>query len=106
MKKIVILAIIILLLLNIGQLLYSSFSNRLYIVAVPNEETAIEVGKAVLMAKYGEGILNQEPFSVRYTRILGYWTVSGTRSDGASLEGRVVSVTISKNDGRILRMRV
>ena len=105
MKKLMIIAIILLAALNVGQLLYNTFSDRLVIVAIPSDETAVEVGKAVLLARYGEAVLSQEPFTVRYNRFFGYWVVSGTRSDDFSDERGIFSVSIHKNDGRVMRMR-
>jgi hypothetical protein len=105
--KILIAAIVVFAALNAVQLLYSSFSDRLFLDAVPDEQTAIEVGRAVLLAAYGEEvILNQEPFSARYNPFRGHWAVSGTRPDAPDIERGIGSVLIRKNDGRILRIQL
>jgi hypothetical protein len=69
---------------------------------VPNAETAVKVGEAVLMPVYGEKQINGErPFKA--TLRGSVWTVEGTLSCGNCIGGTAV-VKISKTSGQILFM--
>ena len=74
---------------------------------VPNAETAVKVGEAVLMPVYGEQkILGEQPFKA--AREGEVWTVEGTlhceRPPGAICKGGTAVVKISKTSGQILFM--
>jgi len=69
---------------------------------VPNAETAVKVGEAVLIPVYGEKQINGErPFKA--TLRGSVWTVEGTLSCGNCIGGTAV-VKISKTSGQILFM--
>ena len=71
---------------------------------VPNAETAVKIGEAVLIPVYGEATINRErPFKA--TRQGDVWRVTGTLNCGApECEGGTAVVRISKTSGEILFM--
>jgi hypothetical protein len=74
---------------------------------VPNAETAVKVGEAVLIPVYGEGkILGERPFKA--TLQGDVWTVAGTLycggPSGTQCDGGTAVVKISKTSGQILFM--
>jgi hypothetical protein len=74
---------------------------------IPNAETAVKVGEAVLIPVYGEKtILNERPFKATLHR--DEWTVEGTvpcdGPVGVSCKGGAALVRISKTSGQILFM--
>lgn len=98
-------AIVILLLLNVAQFLFNNYAHRLPIDAIPDEETAMVVGKAVLEAVCGKDmILNQGPFNARYDERKKYWVVSGTWPDDPNLVGGLSYIFLRKSDGKILEI--
>jgi hypothetical protein len=71
---------------------------------VPNAETAVKIGEAVLIPVYGEGTINRErPFKA--TRQGDVWRVTDTLNCGApACAGGTAVVRISKTSGEILFM--
>jgi NTF2 fold immunity protein len=74
---------------------------------VPNAETAVKVGEAVLMPVYGEEkIVGERPFKA--TLQGDEWTVAGTvhceGPPGTTCPGGTAVVKISKTSGQILFM--
>jgi len=74
---------------------------------VPNAETAVKVGEAVLIPVYGEEkIVGERPFKA--TLQVDVWTVEGTlhcvRQPDTECEGGTAVVKISKASGQILYM--
>jgi hypothetical protein len=74
---------------------------------VPNAETAVKVGEAVLMPVYGEEkIAGERPFKA--TLQGDVWTVAGTLHcggpPGTTCPGGTAVVKISKTSGQILFM--
>lgn len=71
---------------------------------VPNEQTAVKIGEAVLIPVYGEKQIDSErPFTAKLQGNI--WIVTGTLNCGAPLcEGGTAVVKISKASGRILFM--
>jgi hypothetical protein len=74
---------------------------------VPNAETAVKVGEAVLMPVYGEErIVGERPFKATLQRDV--WSVEGTLHcdgpPGATCPGGTAVVKISKTSGQILFM--
>jgi hypothetical protein len=71
---------------------------------VPNAETAVKIGEAVLIPVYGEATIRRErPFKA--TREGDVWTVAGTLNCGApQCVGGTAVVKISKMSGEILAM--
>jgi hypothetical protein len=74
---------------------------------VPNAETAVKVGEAVLMPVYGESkVLAERPFKAKLRGDV--WTVEGTvpcdGPPGATCPGGAAVVKISKMSGQILFM--
>ena len=69
---------------------------------VPNAETAVKIGEAVLIPVYGEKKISQErPFEA--TRKGDVWRVMGTLNCGApECAGGTAVVKISKTTGEIL----
>jgi hypothetical protein len=69
---------------------------------IPNAETAVKVGEAVLMPIYGEKqILAERPFKAKLNGDV--WTVQGTLAC-APCPGGTAVVKISKASGQILFM--
>jgi hypothetical protein len=71
---------------------------------VPNAETAVKIGEAVLIPVYGEATIKRErPFKA--TRQGDMWRVTGTVNCGApQCMGGTAVVRISKDSGEILFM--
>jgi hypothetical protein len=74
---------------------------------VPNAETAVRVGEAVLMPVYGEKqIVGERPFKAALRG--NVWTVEGTvpcgGPPGTTCPGGAAVVKISKTSGQILFM--
>src|SRR5260370_16269833 len=76
---------------------------------VPDAETAIKVGEAVLIPVYGEQrVLSERPFKATLNGDV--WTVAGTLHCGpdpahdGQCKGGTAEVKISKRSGRILHM--
>jgi len=71
---------------------------------VPDAETAVKVGEAVLMPVYGDRMIrDEEPFKAK--REGDVWTVEGTLNCGApQCVGGTAVVKISKTSGEILFM--
>ena len=71
---------------------------------VPNAETAVKIGEAVLIPVYGEATINHErPFKA--TRQGDVWRVMGTLNCGSpQCNGGTAVVRISKTSGEILFM--
>jgi hypothetical protein len=71
---------------------------------VPDAETAVKIGEAVLMPVYGERMIrDEEPFKAK--REGDVWTVEGTLNCGApQCVGGTAVVKISKTSGEILFM--
>jgi hypothetical protein len=86
---------------------YSSFTD-----AVPNEETALKIAKAVIVAAYGEELmLLHEPYRVKFNESIQTWVVIGAipLPDGWDIEGppplgSAPEITIRKSDGKIMRI--
>jgi len=104
-KGLSIAAIIALVLLNVVQYMCYNYPYKLVAEAIPDEETAIAVGKAVLIATYDKDmIMNQEPFSARYDEQKKYWVVTGTWPDNPNLVGGLGAVCIRKSDGKVVKI--
>ena len=71
---------------------------------VPDAETAVKIGEAVLIPVYGEKqVLSERPFAARLQD--NAWTVTGTLHCGApQCRGGTAVVKISKQSGEILQM--
>ena len=70
---------------------------------VPNAETAVKIGEAVLIPVYGEATINRErPFKA--TRQGDVWRVTGTLNCAPECDGGTAVVRISKTSGEILFM--
>ena len=69
---------------------------------VPDRETAIQVGRAILISVYGKARVDEcEPLEA--TLKDGVWTVEGTLPEG--YRGGVAKIKISQDDGRVLEVR-
>ena len=101
-KRILIFAMVALLSLNLAQLLYCSYAHRLTGDVVPDEETAIAVGSAILLATHRDFICEEEPFGVSYNKRKNAWVVHSGWPDNPNLVGTVVAVLIRKSDGKVL----
>src|SRR5271154_6233007 len=71
---------------------------------VPDAETAVKIGEAVLVPVYGDRMIrDEEPFKAKRERDV--WTVEGTLNCGAPpCVGGTAVVKISKTSGEILFM--
>ena len=68
---------------------------------VPNADTAVVIGVAVLGPIYGESsVASHKPYSA--TLADGTWTVRGTLPPGTA--GGTAVAEISKDDGRVVRV--
>ena len=101
-KMICYILIVILLLGNIVQFYLHNYSKRLFIDAVPDEKTAIQIAESVLVAVYGNDVLNERPFNVLIDKKRGVWFISGTLPDDHV--GGVAEITIRIRDGKIMRI--
>jgi len=70
--------------------------------AVPDEETAISIGRAVLLSAFGESDFNQDPLNVYYNEGKKSWEVSGYVHEGWDWLSGPGLVFIRKSDGKIL----
>ena len=104
-KKIAVIAIISLALLNMIQFFYTDFDFKdSHYNVVGDEGTAIAVARAVLQPTYGSSISQNEPYSVRDCALRRRWIVSAALTDDSDAPGGTVTVTICKNKGRILEI--
>jgi hypothetical protein len=70
---------------------------------VPDANTAIKIGEAVLIPVYGEKQIDSErPFTAKLRG--NVWTVTGTLNCAPQCEGGTAVVKISKTSGQILFM--
>ena len=78
---------------------YLSFTD-----AVPDEETAIKIAKAVSVSAYGEE-WSDRPFRVRFYESEQVYFVSGGLPEGVPpMPGGTPEITIRKSDGKILKI--
>ena len=69
---------------------------------VPTGDAAIEIARAVAVARYGEAVIQrEEPLTAKLDE-RNNWIVTGTMPRGSV--GGVVEVEIARRDGRVLRM--
>jgi len=69
--------------------------------AVPDEETAIQVGEAILMPIYGKNLIKgEEPFHAKLHEDV--WTVMGSVPEG--MVGGAAIIDISKSKGCVTRI--
>jgi len=101
-KAYLILIIIILLLVNAFQFAWKIFAYRLPWYAIPTEEAALEVGKALLVSVYGEGVLDSAPFEVSYDKKRKAWIICGTLPEG--YVGNTPGIIFRKHDGKIIKI--
>ena len=101
-KKILIFAMVALLSLNLAQLPLCSYAHRRIGDIIPDEETAIAVGSAILLATHRDFVCEEEPFGVVYYKRKNAWVVHSGWPDNPNLVGTVVAVLIRKSDGKIL----
>jgi len=97
-----VLIIAVLTLLNLIQLGWSLLSNRLPWDAIPTEEAALEVGKALLVSVYGEGVLDSGPVTVMYDTKRNAWFVGISLPE--NYVGGSAAILFRKSDGKILRI--
>jgi len=101
-KKYAIITIVsVLFLMNIFQFAWNQFAYRLFTDAIPNEEVALEVGKAILVGAFGEGVLN-DPIEAIYNPSKKIWVVRQSPEGGYL--GSVPVVVIRQHDGKILKL--
>jgi len=98
-NKIFILVIILLLIGNVLQFSLAHYKNRLFTDVIPDEQTALIVGQAILVAVYGEGIKN-ENLEVSFDEKNDIWIV-GTELKEGYVGGPVV-VYFRKCDGKVM----
>ena len=100
-KRLIILCCIIAILLasNIFQFAWNN-TNPLSVDAVPDEETALKIAKAVLASAYGDNVLSNGPLNVFFDESIQVWYVYGSLPEG--YVGGVPEITIQKSDGKIL----
>ena len=112
-----VIVVVIILLLALGNLLQFvlNYSN-LHIDVVPDEDTAINIAKVVLVANYGQDHLSlstsagdlERTFEVTYNQVRRAWVVTShipeppDESNIAAIMGLIPEVTIRKSDGRIM----
>ena len=102
-SKIMISLIIALTVLNLAQFLYTTSFRRLYTDAIPDEETALAVGEAVLLASpYKEMIYEGEPFLVFFDKLKKHWIVYGGWPNDPNLVGIVAGVELRMSDGKVM----
>ena len=99
MKKALIIAIVFLLLLNVFQFIWHNTAHRLFTDIVANEQTALEIGRAVLVALYGEEI-RAEPLEVNYNSNKKQWRVAAISTK--DMVGGPAAVYIRQHDGKVM----
>jgi len=68
---------------------------------IPDEKTAKEVAKSILIPIYGKkNIKEQMPFEVIYDSEYDAWMISGTLK--SNMIGGVATIIIQKSDGKVL----
>jgi len=96
--------IIFLLFLNIFQFAWNHIEYRKYATAVPDEQTAIEIGKAILVATFGDGMLEGEPFEAVYIPNRKAWWVASPLPYNAV--GGTPQVIIRERDAKVLSLSI
>lgn len=72
--------------------------------AIPDAKTAYEVAYPILCAVYGEEAIRKElPLEV-YLVDNEEWRLNGSWNYGPGVKGGVASISINKNDGRVLQV--
>ena len=89
---------------NIAQFLLNN--NPLFTDAVPNEETALIIAEAVLVAAYGDYVLFTKPYSITYNESKKAWIITGNlpEPEGGLMCGGVPEIVIRKRDGKIMKI--
>jgi len=107
-KKMIVLciAVIVLLAANIFQFTWNKYANRLWKDAVPNEETALQIGSAVIEAMYGKDFSGQRTYGVKYDDKKKVWYVwVQIQEDIGPPAGILPEVTIRQHDGKIMNAK-
>jgi hypothetical protein len=90
---------------NIAQLIWNN--GRLFVDAVPNEETALIIAEAILISAYGGDVLFTKPFCATYDKFRKAWIVTGKLPEppeGQFINGGVPEIVIRKRDGKIMKI--
>ena len=105
-KMVILCCIIVFLLFGNGfQFVWNNYANRLPVDAVPNEVTALEIGKAVLMSVslgYDVDTLDERSFDVTFNNRQNVWIITSSLPDGYL--GGVSEIIIRKSDGKIIKI--
>jgi len=101
-KRILIFAMVALLSLHLAQLPIFSYHHLLIGDFIPDEETAIAVGSAILLATHRDFVNEEDSFSAFYYKRKNAWVVHRVWPDNPNLVGTVVAVLIRKSDGKVL----
>jgi len=75
------------------------YTGRLPVVAVPSEETALAIVDTVLLATYGNDVLSEKPFFVRFDKAGERWIVAGKLPD--EYFGGIFEIVIGQSDATI-----
>ena len=101
-KMMVITIIVVLILLNALQFTWNHLAYRLFTDVVPDEKTALAIGKAVINATYGVDT-DMGSLEVGYLPQKKAWLV-GTMPPPEGYVGGVIQILIRKRDGKIIQM--
>ena len=104
-KKVAISIIIVLVLLNFLQLGWSYLESKPAWDAIPTEEAALEVGKALISSIYGNSEFDYD-YTVTYDEKRNAWYVLMIRTDNDGLfrVGATAGVLFRRSDGKILKV--
>jgi len=100
-NKIKMIFLIILLLVNVFQFIWGIYGIPFSANAVPDEEIALKIAEAVLVAAYGDAVLLDRPFVTSKPQLGNIWHVTGTLPDG--FMGVTYEVIIRRHDGKVLK---
>ena len=101
-KEFVVIIIVALALLNLFQLGWNLFTHRLPWDAIPNEEAALVVGKALLASVYGGESELDRKITVTYDERREAWIIVAHLPDG--YVGATPGIVFRKSDGKILEI--
>lgn len=83
-------------------LLFSFTSRKCNEDLVPDEETALTIGNAILSKLYGKILLNYKPLFVKSKDTT--WIVEGTLNSDVELGGGVPVIIINKRDSKVVNV--
>jgi len=106
-NKVTISIIIVLILVNIFQLIWNYLESKPAWNAIPTEEAALEVGKALINSVYGKSIYDDYDYTVIYCEKRDAWYVSKSlqyNNNTLIIVGAASGVLFRRSDGKLLEV--